>query len=358
MGVKLGSIQVVKGVKGNTYRAQIRMKGYKHMSKSFKSKKTAEKWITDNVIAMSKGLPYETKEMRTYNLGDLIDRYIENEMDSESSNYKTRLGQLKWWKNEIGAYLLSQIKEDLICRYRDKLLKTPDRFGKKRSGPTVNRYLTSLSVVLDVARREWRLISNTPIKNIRKYSESQPRDRFLNHEERERLLDSCKRSSCRYLYIIALMGLCCGFRKSEILGLKWKDINFDEGQIIIAKTKNGMKKIMPLREPVISVLKALREVSDCGSDKLLFPGKNHNKPVDFRGAWKLVVKESGLNGVNFHDTRRSFITYLGELGYPLHIAAKLAGHKTLAITNSVYSQLSESQVFDAIESLGKDIIKK
>jgi len=140
MGVKLGSIQVREGAKGKTYRAQIRMKGYKHMSKSFKDKKGAENWIKNNIIAMEKGLPYETKEMRTYNLGDLIDRYIENEMNPGSSNYKTRIGQLKWWKEEIGYYLLSQVKEDLICHCRDKLYKTPDKFGRKRTGSTVNRY--------------------------------------------------------------------------------------------------------------------------------------------------------------------------------------------------------------------------
>jgi hypothetical protein len=182
MGLKLGSIQTVHGVKGNTYRVQIRMKGYKHMSKTFKAQDDAEKWLKENTFAMSKGLPYETKEMRTFNLGDLIDRYIENEMDPQSSNYKTRIGQLKWWKAEIGSCLLSQVKEDLICRCRDKLFKTPDKFGRKRKGSSINRYLTSLSVVLDIARREWRLISNAPVKNIRKYSESQPRDRFLNHE--------------------------------------------------------------------------------------------------------------------------------------------------------------------------------
>jgi len=108
----------------------------------------------------------------------------------------------------------------------------------------------------------------------------------------------------------------------------------------------------------LSVLKALKEVSDSNLDNLLFPGKNLIKPVDFRGGWKLAIKEAGLVGVNFHDTRRSFITYLGELGYPLHIAAKLAGHKTLNITNSVYSQLSTNQISEAIETLGKDMSRK
>ena len=63
------------------------MKGYKHMSKSFKAQDDAEKWLKENLYAMSKGLPYETKKMRSFNLGDLIDRYIANELIFIKKNY-------------------------------------------------------------------------------------------------------------------------------------------------------------------------------------------------------------------------------------------------------------------------------
>jgi len=355
--MKLGNIQVREGSKGKTYRAQIRKKGYKHMSKSFKSKDRAEKWLKDNIFAIEQGLPYETKEMRTFTLSDIIDRYLKEEMDPSNSNYKTRKGQLEWWKAEIGNLVLSQVREDAICKCKDKLLKTPDKFGNLRKGSTINRYLTTLSVVLDIARKEWRLFKGEPIKNIRKCQESQPRDRFLNHEERARLLDACKKSPCKHLYPFVLICLCCGLRKGEILGLKWKNINFEEQLIQIPKTKNGSRIDIPLRDPVLSVLKDLKEVSDKNLDSLLFPGKNPSKPCDFRKAWKIAITEAGLSDITPHDMRRTFISNLGELGYPLHVAAKLANHKTLSITYSVYSQLSKPQIAEAVESLGKDIMK-
>ncbi len=79
--------------------------------------------------------PYETTQMRRMTLGDLIDRYIASEMDEESSNYQTRLGQPQWWKEEIGHRRLTQVTEDLICQCRDKLLKMKDQFGRFRSKP-------------------------------------------------------------------------------------------------------------------------------------------------------------------------------------------------------------------------------
>ncbi|QLH37317.1 MAG: hypothetical protein HWD61_15185 [Parachlamydiaceae bacterium] len=148
---------------------------------------------------MKSGQSYETTEMRRYTIGDLIGRYIENELSSTKKNYKTLLGQLLWWKNEIGQSLLIHLKEDLICKCRDKLVKSTDRFGRKRSASTTNRYFSALSNVLTLAVREWRLIPYSPMKNIRKLSEPRGRDRLLSRDERVRLLKACQESTCSAL---------------------------------------------------------------------------------------------------------------------------------------------------------------
>ena len=114
MSHKLGSIQTCEGKKGKTYRAQIRVKGHPHQSKTFELKRDAEKWLRENITAMKSGLPFETKTMRTQYLSDVIDRYISDELDPKASNYKTRLGQLNWWKSEIGSLLLTHLKLDIF----------------------------------------------------------------------------------------------------------------------------------------------------------------------------------------------------------------------------------------------------
>lgn len=155
MSHKLGSIQTSEGKKGKTYRAQIRVKGYPHQSKTFKLKREAEEWLRENITAMKKGLPFETKPMRVTYLSDIIDRYITDELDPKSTNYQTRTGQLNWWKDEIGSLLLTHVKEDVIARCRKKLQNTQDRYGHPRGNATVNRYMTSIPCVLGKACKGW-----------------------------------------------------------------------------------------------------------------------------------------------------------------------------------------------------------
>ncbi|MEM7175127.1 MAG: hypothetical protein AAF443_04260 [Chlamydiota bacterium] len=122
-------IQKIEGKKGAYYRAQIRIKGYKSLSKNFEKYREAKDWRLKTREAMKSGKPYETTEMRHTTLASLIDRFIASELDQTSSNYATRLGQLEWWKQEIGHCILTRLSENLICLCRDKLLKTKDQFG-------------------------------------------------------------------------------------------------------------------------------------------------------------------------------------------------------------------------------------
>lgn len=237
MSTKLGSIKTIKGKRGSTYCVQIRMKGHPHISKTFKELREAKAWLKETSYAMSTGKPYETKIMRTRTFAQLVDKYIEEKVDKSSSNYKTRLGQLLWWKDQLGCFTLNNIKEDVISSARRNLQKTPDRYGKSRSNSTVNRYMTTLSVVLGTACKEWRLTSYNPVSNFQKLKEPPGRDRFLTEDELERLFASCKESKCKQLYPIVLLAVCTGMRKGEIINLRWRDIEFDEELIKLEKTK-------------------------------------------------------------------------------------------------------------------------
>jgi len=176
MSVKVGSIKTIKGKKGNTYCVQIRLRDRPHISKTFKDIKGSKKWLEETTVALRDGLPYETKIMRTKTFAQLIDKYINEELDKTSSNYKTRLGQLLWWKDQL---TINYIKEDVISTARKNLQNTFDRYGNPRSNSTINRYMNTLSVVLRVACDEWRLLTYNPLSSFRKLKEPPGRDRFL-----------------------------------------------------------------------------------------------------------------------------------------------------------------------------------
>jgi integrase len=63
--------------------------------------------------------------------------------------------------------------------------------------------------------------------------------RFLDDEERTRLLKACKESKNPYLYIVVVLALSTGMRHGEIINLTWKDVELDKGKIVLHETKNG-----------------------------------------------------------------------------------------------------------------------
>jgi integrase len=62
---------------------------------------------------------------------------------------------------------------------------------------------------------------------VAKPREPRGRTRFLAQEERERLLDECKKSPLSLLYPIVVLALSTGMRKGEVMNLRWEDVDPD-----------------------------------------------------------------------------------------------------------------------------------
>src|SRR5690606_8248952 len=114
---------------------------------------------------------------------------------------KKQTAQLIWWKEQIGNRLLSDVTTPMIVEIRDRFCTGITYRKEKRSPATVNRYLAVLSHAFSVAVNEWQWLTESPIKRL-KQKESSGRVRFLSVEERDRLLQACKESKNKYLYIV------------------------------------------------------------------------------------------------------------------------------------------------------------
>lgn len=347
-------IEKIEGKKGPIYRVQVRKKGHKQQSRSFSSFREAKKWKLDTLNALASGGITDTAVMRRTTLGDLINRYIEVDLDPTSSNYKTRLGQLLWWSNELGHCIATNLTEDLISHALEKLQKTPDRYGKPRKPATINRYSTTLSCVLEKSHRHLRLITRNPIKNLKKKREQKQKKRVLSFSECQTLINVCKTHPAPYVLPLVTLLLCTGFRKNEALTLQHKHISIDKGEILLECTKNGDSRVVPLVEPALSYLKDYLQSHAARTEDLIFPGRNKNKPINFRATWNAITTQAGINNFTIHCTRYTAVSLLSELKVPLHIISQIVGHKTLAMTMH-YTNPSSEFIRTSLEDLGRKL---
>ena len=128
----------------------------------------------------------------------------------------------------------------------------PGELKRGNKPATVNRYLATIRSLLRMARDEWQWIDSFP--KIRLLSGEVARDRWLTHEEAERLIAVCP----PHMAAIVRFALATGCRASEITGLEWSRVDLERRTAWLDQTKNGTPRGVPLNEDAVAVLEAER----------------------------------------------------------------------------------------------------
>jgi integrase len=343
----------VNGAGKKSYRVQVRLKGFPMQTATFDRKTDAKKWSQQTEAAIREGRHFKTTESKKHTLADLINRYIKDTLPSKPKSYVKQKQQLELWKKEIGRYTLAEITPSLLAEQRDHFLNTITLRGKKRTPATVNRYMAALSHAFTIAIKEWGWLESNPLLKVTKPKEPRGRIRFLSDKERSDLLEACKQSSYKPLYLIIVLCLSTGARKMEIIGLQWKDVDFSRQVITLHETKNGERRLLPLSGLALGLLKEHATIRQLKSD-LVFPGISGKKPIDIRSPWMKAITQAGITDFRFHDLRHSAASYLAMNGATLAEIADILGHKTLQMVKR-YAHLSEAHTASVVAKMNERI---
>jgi integrase len=178
---------------------------------------------------------------------------------------------------------------------------------------------------------------------------SNGRTRFLNDDEKERLLSACRESASKGLYPIVILALSTGMRRGEIMNLKWSDIDLDRGSILLQTTKNGDRRFVPLVGMALDLLRS--KYANQAVDSLVFPAPHSPcKPIDIRSAWETALSKANIFNFRFHDLRHTAASYLAMNQASLLEIGTLLGHKTVQMTKR-YAHLSNAHIYSAAVGL-------
>ena len=154
-------------------------------------------------------------------------------------------------------------------------------------------------------------------------------------------------------YAYCLLMTC--LRRSEMLALKWEDIDFRQNLICVNKAviyvknqplirdylKNGdQERIIPMPESLKQVLK------NCpGDHKGLIFGKNSHTPINPNAHswhWKKYKQQTGLD-ITQHMLRHTYCTMLYDAGIDVKTASYLMGHRDIQTTLAIYTHLEKER---------------
>ncbi|UTW59526.1 site-specific integrase [Kordiimonas sp. SCSIO 12603] len=317
------------------YRAEVRVKGAKPISKAFRRLSDAKEWAKEQEDA-SKRLSAGLHDNKHYTLAEAIDRYCVERLPLLRN--KTTNPALNWWRKELGSRYIHTIRRSEVIDKRSKLqlqpiyrvcrktgahitLYKPDGSIRLRLPKTVQAYVDELNTLFNIAMDEWEWIENNPLRRIKKLKANNERVRFLSDHyhmwpghsesihwdeltdlekqdakikfprayELPRLLDAAKSQKDRKLirryhpewtYQLLTIQLGTGLRLGEATHLVWEENDLIEHPIVVVDMKEQrliLKSTKSDTSPRVKPLagKALEELID------LYENRRFDTPLVF-----------------------------------------------------------------------------
>jgi integrase len=204
---------------------------------------------------------------------------------------------------------------------------------------SVNREMAMIKHMFNKAVA-WGLLKDNPLRQVLKFKEPPGRVRYLSNEEIRELLSCCN----GHVKSIVVMALYTGMRRSEILNLKWADIDMRNRLISIRHAKNNESRQIPISNPLYDELRA---VGQQVSEQHVFCGEDGKPFLDVKTGFKAALRRAGIKDFRFHDLRHTFASHMAMSGTDIQTLQKLLGHKDIKMTLR-YSHLSDSHLKEAV----------
>lgn len=250
--------------------------------------------------------------------------------------------RLSFWTERFGTKPLADLTPEDIDAALAELETAPGKYGKIKSGPTVNRYRMALQSAIRFAKHK-RLLPRgwvSPLQDIPQHKENPGKIRFLTPEEEQRLMDAARLQSWVLLPLLVRLAIVTGLRRGALLALRWRDVVLDNESphVAVQRTKNGDSHVSPITPDLVEEFQRMRRIKS-DDDELIFSGKFRNQPHDFRHGFSEACKLARLADVSFHTLRHTSCSRLAQAGVDILAIAEHAGHRSLSMTRR-YSHLS------------------
>ncbi len=267
----------------------------------------------------------------------------------------------------LGRHKLVTLNAQHIAAYMT------DRLAAGLSIATVNYHRAVLRAALNQAMR-WDMVN----RNVAELVQPRAGERFagkpLTAEEAERLLAAARGDRIEALYSVAVT---LGLRQGEALGLRWSDVDLEQGTLSVRhqlqrvegkptlvepKTKRS-RRTLPVPE---QVLRSLREHRRRQLEDRLAAGPRWNEgwglvfctgigtPLDVGNLgrhYKALLKAAGLEDRRYHDLRHSCGSFLVARDVHPRVIMEILGHSQIATSMNIYAHVDLSEMREATNRL-------
>jgi integrase len=224
------------------------------------------------------------------------------------------------------------------------------RLASGISRATANRERALLSGIFSYAIRRGHFAGDNPCRKVKPFPESPGRDRYLSRQEAEALVAAAS----EHLRPILITALHTGGRLSEILSLRWSDLDFVQGILYFdrSSTKSGRQREVPMTAELARVLRDWRGRRREGHAREYVFTWRGKRVRGVRRSFMRARQAAGLGPeVGFHTLRHTFASWYVINGGDLVRLQRFLGHSTLALTQR-YAHLSKEFLREGLRFIG------
>lgn len=215
-------------------------------------------------------------------------------------------------------------------------------------------YYRNLKAAFNKAK-EWEYITVNPFAKIKLPKQQEVKQIFIGEDVLNDIISVTEKEFLRNMITFAFYTGC---RVSEVVNIKWSNIDLNTGLITIGDaefaTKSRKQRIVPICDEINHVLVNLK-LKNGNHNGYVFHKENGFPYTSeyISKEFKKVVRKAGVDeSVHFHTLRHSFASNLVQRNTSLYIIKELMGHSSITVTER-YSHVSNDALRQAINVFNK-----
>jgi integrase len=334
------------------------------------TKKDAQKYLNGALRELDLGTFIEPSGMT---LNEYLDKWLE-----AAAKPRVRERTYLWYEDMLRWYVRPALGDKRLSTVKPLDIQALYSSLQERglSAKSVRHVHVTLSTALTQAVK-WRMLMYNPASMVKPPRQERKEMQALSPEEAERFLESAAQDKWGAIFLLALTS---GMRPSEYLGLLWKDVDLDKGQVTVQRTLNwrrgkggwyfGEPKTSRSRRTIPLPSSMVRRLAEHRrhqmEERLKFGREYQNNDLVFATAeggplmlrnllrrhFRPIMKRAGLpDSIRLYDLRHSCATLLLAAGENAKVVSERLGHAGIAMTLDVYSHVLPSMQQAAADKL-------
>ncbi len=334
-------------------------------------KKQAEARLTEILRSVNRGRYFEPT---TLTVAQYLDQWLR-----DYAEVSVRPRTLQGYRSIIETHLKPSFGHMRLTEMSAQDVQTfyASQVRSGLSPQTVTHQHRVLRQAINQAAR-WDMLQRNIMDRVTPPTRRKPELRSLEVDEARSLLKAAEGTD---YHLPIHLAIYTGLRRSEILGLRWSDVDLDGRTLTVTRTMVDLvgkaahvdepksrrsRRAVSIDETTSMMLRAQRERREAQlearglhlstDDQLCIrPNGSLMRPSTLSHSYSRIAIRCGIKGVRFHDLRHTHATMLLESGVPVHVVQARLGHESIQTTVDTYGHVLPASDAEAGAALARKL---